>query len=63
MANLFESRAIKDMTLANGFFRSATWEGMAGEDGSVTPRLIGIMGQMAPVGEKQVVWPGSGISK
>lgn len=28
------------MTLANRFVRSSTWEGLAGEDGSVTPALI-----------------------
>ena len=47
MSNLFDSRSIKSMTLANGFVRSATWEGMAGDDGSVTPRLIGVMEQLA----------------
>ncbi len=28
------------MTLSNRFVRSATWEGLAGDNGSVTPRLI-----------------------
>ena len=37
---LFESANLCGLTLANRFVRSATWEGMATEDGRVTPRLI-----------------------
>ena len=37
---LFESSTINGMTLANRFIRSATWEGMATEDGRVTRKLI-----------------------
>ena len=47
---LFESTSIKQMTLANRFVRSATWEGMAGEDGSCTPRLVELMVQLAEGG-------------
>jgi len=36
MATLFETTTINTMTLGNRFVRSATWEGMAGDDGSVT---------------------------
>lgn len=39
MSKLFESSIINGMELSNRFVRSATWEGMAGEDGSVTPKL------------------------
>lgn len=40
MSKLFECTAINGMELSNRFVRSATWEGMANVDGSVTPRLI-----------------------
>ena len=33
MLDLFEKTEIKNMTLKNRFVRSATWEGLAGEDG------------------------------
>jgi 2,4-dienoyl-CoA reductase-like NADH-dependent reductase (Old Yellow Enzyme family) len=35
------------MTLPNRFVRSATWEGLATEDGSVTPELIEVQRQLA----------------
>ncbi len=38
------------MELANRFVRSATWEGMAQADGSVTPRLIETLGALAKGG-------------
>ena len=47
MATLFETTSIKNMSLANRFVRSATWEGLAGEDGSCTPRLLELMAQLA----------------
>jgi 2,4-dienoyl-CoA reductase-like NADH-dependent reductase (Old Yellow Enzyme family) len=47
MSRLFELSTIKGMPLANRFVRSATWEGMAGEDGSVTPALLSCMKQLA----------------
>ncbi len=40
MSRLFESSFINNLQLPNRFMRSATWEGMAGSDGSVTDRLI-----------------------
>ncbi|HAR95421.1 MAG TPA: NADH:flavin oxidoreductase [Deltaproteobacteria bacterium] len=40
MAELFESTTIKSMTVANRSVRSATWEGLAGTAGEVTPALI-----------------------
>jgi 2,4-dienoyl-CoA reductase-like NADH-dependent reductase (Old Yellow Enzyme family) len=47
MSRLFETTNIKGMTLANRFVRSATWEGMAAEDGSSTPRLTELMVKLA----------------
>jgi 2,4-dienoyl-CoA reductase-like NADH-dependent reductase (Old Yellow Enzyme family) len=46
MPMLFESTMINQMSLANRFVRSATWEGMAGDDGSCTPRLVELMVQL-----------------
>lgn len=40
MSKLFESASINKMILKNRFVRSATWEGMAGENGEVTESLI-----------------------
>jgi len=37
MRGLFEPTCINGMTLANRFVRSATWEGMATDDGRSTP--------------------------
>lgn len=50
MVELFESTAINTMTLSNRFVRSATWMGMATEDGSVTPRLVDAMVKLAKGG-------------
>jgi 2,4-dienoyl-CoA reductase-like NADH-dependent reductase (Old Yellow Enzyme family) len=47
MSRLFENSTINGMQLANRFVRSATWEGVAGTDGAVTPRLIEIMTDLA----------------
>jgi 2,4-dienoyl-CoA reductase-like NADH-dependent reductase (Old Yellow Enzyme family) len=47
VSKLFESTRIKDLVLPNRFVRSATWEGLAGEDGSVTPGLIDMMSRLA----------------
>ena len=50
MSMLFESSEINGMTLSNRFVRSATWEGMATEDGECTPRLTEIMVNLAKGG-------------
>lgn len=50
MEILFESTQINTMTLANRFVRSATWEGMAADDGAVTPKLIETMCRLADGG-------------
>ncbi|MCF8126511.1 MAG: NADH:flavin oxidoreductase [Desulfotignum sp.] len=50
MSDLFDITQINGMTLANRFVRSATWEGMAAEDGAVTPRLIDTITDLAAGG-------------
>ena len=47
MSKLFEETTIKGLILPNCFVRSATWEGLAGDDGSTTHRLIDISVQLA----------------
>jgi 2,4-dienoyl-CoA reductase-like NADH-dependent reductase (Old Yellow Enzyme family) len=46
----FEDSTINGMTLANRFVRSATWEGMAADDGACTPKLIDLMSALAKGG-------------
>jgi 2,4-dienoyl-CoA reductase-like NADH-dependent reductase (Old Yellow Enzyme family) len=43
MSTLFEKTTINTMSLNNRFVRSATWEGMANEDGSCSPKLTNQM--------------------
>ena len=50
MSRLFEQTEIKGMKLANRFVRSATWEGMATQEGAVTPRLVDLMSELAAGG-------------
>ena len=47
MPRLFESTSINNMVLANRFIRSATWEGLASEEGYSTPKLIEVLAQLA----------------
>ncbi|MDT8378717.1 MAG: NADH:flavin oxidoreductase [Desulfotignum sp.] len=47
MTDLFDTTQINSMTLANRFVRSATWEGMAADDGAVTPRLTETVTELA----------------
>lgn len=46
-SRLFEETRIKDLRLANRFVRSATWEGLASEDGRCTLKLSKAMGELA----------------
>ena len=62
MSKLFESSAIKGMQLANRFVRSATYEGMAGEDGAVTPKLIETMTALAKGGVELIISSHSYVS-
>jgi len=47
MSTLFSSSTINTMRLPNRFVRSATWEGMAADDGAVTPQLTETMKNLA----------------
>ena len=47
MTTLFEPSEINGMKLQNRFVRSATWEGLAAENGSCTPQLVGLMETLA----------------
>ncbi|WP_035040934.1 NADH:flavin oxidoreductase [Desulfovibrio sp. X2] len=47
MPELFEPVSLKSMTLQNRFVRSATWEGLAGDDGAATPRLAELLAELA----------------
>jgi len=44
---VFEATEINGMKLKNRFVRSATWEGMAADDGACTPELVELMAQLA----------------
>ena len=52
---MFETTRINGMTLTNRFVRSATWEGMAAEDGSCTPKLIELMKRLAAGGAGLII--------
>ncbi len=47
MPDLFDSTTLQSLPLPNRFVRSATWEGLADDDGSVTPRLCDMMADLA----------------
>jgi 2,4-dienoyl-CoA reductase-like NADH-dependent reductase (Old Yellow Enzyme family) len=50
MSKLFEVSDINGMKLSNRFVRSATWEGMAADDGACTAKLIDMMTALAEGG-------------
>ncbi len=50
MRSLFESSTINGMVMKNRFVRAATWEGLADEEGGVTPKLAGMMSALAEGG-------------
>lgn len=61
--DLFETTEINSMKLANRFIRSATWEGMAADDGAVTPGLIKIMTDLAEGGVGLVITSHAYVAK
>ena len=50
MSKLFENSAINSLELKNRFVRSATWEGMADENGNPKPQLLETMTALAAGG-------------
>jgi 2,4-dienoyl-CoA reductase-like NADH-dependent reductase (Old Yellow Enzyme family) len=50
MAQIFEPLQIGSLTLSNRLVRSATWEGMAEHDGTVTDRLVALHDALAAGG-------------
>lgn len=55
VSKLFEPGTIKKMEISNRFVRSATWEGMAADDGTVTPKLIETMVALARGGVGMII--------
>jgi 2,4-dienoyl-CoA reductase-like NADH-dependent reductase (Old Yellow Enzyme family) len=50
MTRLFEQSEINGMLLSNRFVRSATWEGLATDDGASTSKLVDLMARLAAGG-------------
>jgi 2,4-dienoyl-CoA reductase-like NADH-dependent reductase (Old Yellow Enzyme family) len=50
MTRLFEQSEINGMVLSNRFVRSATWEGLATDDGASTSKLVDLMARIAAGG-------------
>lgn len=63
MSRLFEATHIQGMRLANRFVRSATWEGMATEEGVCTPRLVDLMGELAKGGVGLIITSHAYVSR
>ena len=63
MSRLFEPGEINGMKLKNRFVRSATWEGMAADDGSCTPKLISLMADLARGGVGLIISSHSYVQK
>ncbi len=63
MSKLFEPGEINGMQLENRFVRSATWEGMAGDDGSCAPKLISLMADLARGGVGLIISSHSYVQK
>ena len=55
MSVLFENTEINKMQLRNRFVRSATWEGMAAEDGACTTKLMELMTRLAEGGVGMII--------
>ena len=63
MTTLFEPSEINGMKLQNRFVRSATWEGLAADDGSCTPKLISLMADLARGGVGLIISSHSYVQK
>lgn len=63
MKDLFENCNIHTMSLANRFVRSATWEGMAAPDGTVTQKLTNTMTALATGGVGLIITSHAYVSR
>ncbi|MBT8351440.1 MAG: NADH:flavin oxidoreductase, partial [Deltaproteobacteria bacterium] len=63
LSKLFEPSEINGMRLSNRFVRSATWEGMAGEDGSCTPKLLETVSRLSAGGVGLIITGHAYINK
>ena len=50
MDALFEKSWINDMELSNRLVRSATWSGMATDEGACTPRMVDLVKELSAGG-------------
>jgi 2,4-dienoyl-CoA reductase-like NADH-dependent reductase (Old Yellow Enzyme family) len=55
MSRLFEQSEINGMVLSNRFVRSATWEGLATDDGASTSKLVDLMARLAAGGVALII--------
>lgn len=63
MSILFQETRIRNLALKNRFVRSATWEGMAENDGRVTSQLVELMGELAAGGVGLIITGHAYVSK
>ncbi len=63
MPMLFETTTIRSMSLTNRFVRSATWEGMANEDGSCPRKLTDLMVRLAEGGVGLIITSHAYVSR
>jgi len=63
MAGLFESTSINNMALPNRFVRSATWEGLASDEGYATPRLMEVLAWLARGGVGLIITSHAYVSR
>ena len=60
---VFDKGFIGGLSVENRFVRSATWEGMASEDGEVTPQLVALMQRLAEGGTGLLIASHSYVQK
>jgi len=63
VSKLFEATEINGMSIKNRFVRSATWAGMAEDDGSCSPKLIELMVKLTEGGIGLIITGHSYVSK
>ncbi|MBW1868443.1 MAG: NADH:flavin oxidoreductase, partial [Deltaproteobacteria bacterium] len=55
MSELFEKTGINGMSLSNRFIRSATWDGLAADDGACTRAMIDLMARLSKGGVGMII--------